>query len=114
MFLLIAFAFLAGVVTILSPCILPILPIVLSSSVDTTGKRRPLGVVVGFVISFTFFTLFLASIVTALHIPADSLRVVAVIVLTFFGLSLFVPSVQNFSERLFSQLTRFVPTGTTK
>ncbi|MBP7842908.1 hypothetical protein KA017_02795, partial [Candidatus Woesebacteria bacterium] len=37
MLLLIIFAFLAGVVTVLSPCILPLLPIILSSS-DSTGK----------------------------------------------------------------------------
>lgn len=45
--LLVLFAFLGGMVTILSPCILPILPIVLSGSV-TGGKERPWGVVTGF------------------------------------------------------------------
>ena len=60
MILLILFSFLAGVVTILSPCILPVLPIILSSSIGgkDTGKSRPLGVVTGFIASFTFFTLF--------------------------------------------------------
>lgn len=40
MLLLLGFAFLAGIVTILSPCILPVLPVVLSSGV-TGGKKRP-------------------------------------------------------------------------
>lgn len=80
MFLLILFAFLAGIVTILSPCILPILPVVLTSSL-AGGRRRPFGVVVGFILSFTFFTLALATIVKLTGIPSDSLRIVAVIAL---------------------------------
>ncbi|MBI4038459.1 cytochrome c biogenesis protein DipZ [Candidatus Daviesbacteria bacterium] len=114
MILLIAFAFLAGVVTILSPCILPLLPIILSSSVEITGKKRPLGVVVGFVLSFTFFTLFLSTIVRFSGIPAESLRLVSVVILIIFGLSFFVPKIQLFIEQLFSKLTRFAPNGQTK
>lgn len=114
MILLIAFAFLAGVVTILSPCILPILPIILSSTVDATGKRRPLGVVLGFVLSFTFFTLFLSAIVRLSGIPAESLRYLSVLILIFFGLSLFISQIQLFIEQLFSKLTRFAPQGQTK
>jgi cytochrome c biogenesis protein CcdA len=47
MILLIIFALAAGIVTILSPCILPILPISLSGSV-TGDKKRPWGIIVGF------------------------------------------------------------------
>src|SRR3990172_2038875 len=114
MILLVAFAFLAGIVTILSPCILPVLPIILSSSVDATGKRRPLGVVVGFVLSFTFFTLFLSIIVRLSGIPAESLRFLSVFILIIFGLSLFVPRIQVWMEQMFSKLSRFAPTGQTR
>lgn len=109
MILLIAFAFLAGVVTVLSPCILPLLPIILSSSTDTTGKRRPLGIVVGFVGSFTFFTLFLATIVKLTGVPADYLRLISIGVLILFGVSLLLPQVQILIEQLFGRLTRFAP-----
>lgn len=109
MILLIIFAFLAGVVTVLSPCILPLLPFILSSSVDTSGKRRPIGVVVGFVCSFTFFTLFLASIVRLTGVPADTLRFISIAILVIFGLSLLIPKVQLLIELLFSKLTRYVP-----
>jgi len=114
MILLIAFAFLAGIVTILSPCILPILPIILSSSVDTTGKRRPLGVIAGFVLSFTFFTLFLSTMVRLSGIPAESLRYLSVLILIIFGLSMFVVKFQVLFEQLFGKLTRFAPNGGTK
>src|SRR3989344_6387176 len=96
MILLIIFAFLAGIVTILSPCILPILPIILSSSIGTTeiGKARPFGVIVGFILSFTFFTLFLSSIVKLIGIPAESLRVFSVVVIALFGTTMLIPKFQ--------------------
>jgi len=108
MFLLIAFAFIAGFVTILSPCILPILPVVLSGSL-TGDKWRPYGVVAGFVGSFTFFTLFLSIIVRATGISADSLRLLSVLVIALFGISLIVPKCQEIVEKLFSKLAGAIP-----
>lgn len=116
MILLLIFAFIAGVVTILSPCILPILPIILSSSVGglESGKARPIGVVTGFILSFTFFTLFLSAIVRTFDISANSLRFFSVFVILFFGVSLLIPAVQKLIEVLFAKLSRFVPQGQTK
>jgi len=110
MILLIAFAFLAGIITVLSPCILPILPIVLTSSIGgvNTGKSRPAGVVMGFILSFTFFTLFLSTIVRLSGIPAETLRFVSVLVVAGFGISLLIPQFQVFVERLFSKLAGFM------
>ena len=90
MILLIAFAFVAGLVTILSPCILPILPIVLSGSIGN-GKRKPLGIVTGFIGSFTFFTLSLSYIVKTTGMSADALRSVAIVIIALFGLSMITP-----------------------
>src|SRR3990167_11074732 len=84
MLILILFAFLGGIITVLSPCILPLLPIILSSTTGG-GKKRPFGIVAGFVASFTFFTLFLSSIVQLTGIPADSLRSISVVILIKIG-----------------------------
>lgn len=113
MILLIAFAFLAGIITVLSPCILPILPIILTSSIGgvNTGKSRPIGVVTGFILSFTFFTLFLSTIVRLSGIPAETLRIVSVIVIAGFGVSLLVPQFQIIVEKLFSKLAGFMPSN---
>lgn len=108
MLLLVLFAFIGGVITILSPCILPLLPIILSSSVGG-GKRRPFGIVTGFVLSFTFFTLFLSTIVRLTGIPADALRNLSVIILIIFGLTLVLPFVQAQIEKLFVYFQRFTP-----
>lgn len=108
MLILILFAFLAGIVTVLSPCILPILPIVLSGSVDK-GKRRPVGIVTGFVLSFTFFTLFLTFLVNQFGISADLLRSVSVLVIFLFGVSLLWPRFQIILEKLFSRFAQYSP-----
>ncbi len=87
MIILLLFSFLAGIVTILSPCILPVLPIVLAGSI-AGDKRRPLLIVSGFIVSFTVFTLFLSALVKATGIPPDTMRYVAIFVIAVFGLSL--------------------------
>lgn len=111
MIILILFSFLAGVVTVLSPCILPVLPIILSSSLSG-GHRRPLGVITGFIFSFTFFTLFLSILVSALGISADKLRLLSVVTIFLFGISLLIPASQVFFEALFSRLSRYLPQQT--
>ncbi len=110
MILLIVFAFLAGIVTILSPCILPILPIVLSGSL-AGGKKRPLGIITGFIFSFTFFTLTLSAIVKATGLSADGLRTIAIVVIALFGLSMVTPKFQIWMEKLFSRLANLLPKG---
>ncbi|MDC7232777.1 MAG: peptide-methionine (R)-S-oxide reductase MsrB [Spirochaetales bacterium] len=96
------FAFLSGIVTILSPCILPVLPLILSGSVG--GKRKPLGVVLGFVLSFSLFTLILSTLVQALQISAQALRSVAVLIIILFGFILLVPGLQEKFELFTSRL----------
>jgi cytochrome c biogenesis protein CcdA/thiol-disulfide isomerase/thioredoxin len=102
---LIAFSFLAGVVTILSPCILPVLPIILTGVVGR-GRAKPWGVVVGFVASFTFFTLSLSSIVRWSGLSGDVLRSASIVLLAVFGLFLCIPALQLAFENI---ITRFLP-----
>lgn len=109
MIILLLFAFVAGFATILSPCILPILPIILSSSVDSSGKKRPLGIVAGFIGSFTFFTLFLSTIVSKTGLNPNILRLISVAILATFGFSLLIPKLQLIFEQLFARLTRVTP-----
>lgn len=96
--LLLLIAFLGGVLTVLSPCVLPVLPVLLSGTVG--GAGRPLGIIAGFVGSFVVLTLFLASVVSLLPLGADTLRWLAVALLFGFGLTLAVPAVQRRFELL--------------
>src|ERR671928_1001399 len=92
MVLLMLFAFLAGVGTALSPCVLPVLPLALSAG-STGGRRRPFGIVTGLALSFTFATVALVYVIDALGLPDDLLRNVAIGVLIAFGAALIVPAV---------------------
>jgi cytochrome c biogenesis protein CcdA/thiol-disulfide isomerase/thioredoxin len=107
MFILIIFAFLGGIVTILSPCILAVLPVILSGA--TGGKSKPLGIVSGFVLSFTFFTLFLTSLVNIVGISPNVLRILAIIVLIVFGISMLVPNLRAWTEKMFSKVASLAP-----
>jgi cytochrome c biogenesis protein CcdA/thiol-disulfide isomerase/thioredoxin len=102
--ILLIFAFLAGLVTILSPCILPILPIVLSGSL-LSGKHRPLGVITGFIASFTFFAVFSFALAHALGFSTEILRYIAVFLLVLFGATVFVPKLQAQLELLTSKFS---------
>jgi cytochrome c biogenesis protein CcdA/thiol-disulfide isomerase/thioredoxin len=103
--LLIVFAFVAGAATAVSPCVLPVLPVALSAGV-TGGRRRPLGVVTGLALSFTFATVALVYVIDALGLPDDLLRKAAIVVLLAFGLSLVVP---RLGARLEAAISRLVP-----
>jgi cytochrome c biogenesis protein CcdA/thiol-disulfide isomerase/thioredoxin len=77
-------AFLEGFALIISPCILPILPIILSGSL-TGSKRHPIGIIVGFVVVFSLFTLFSRKLVQLTGIDLNVLREVSFILLLLFG-----------------------------
>ena len=83
----IGFAFLEGLALIASPCILPVLPIVLAGSVEG-GRSRPFGIILGFIGAFTFFSLLSRQIVMALHVDLDYIKYVSLIFLLLFGLIL--------------------------
>ncbi|HKH23803.1 MAG TPA: cytochrome c biogenesis protein DipZ [Solirubrobacterales bacterium] len=103
MALLILFALVAGAGTALSPCVLPILPAVLSAGV-TGGRRRPLGVVTGLALSFTFATVGLVYVLDALGLPNGFARGLAIVVLLVFGISLLVPPIGDRIEAFASGL----------
>jgi cytochrome c biogenesis protein CcdA/thiol-disulfide isomerase/thioredoxin len=107
MVLLALFALLAGAATALSPCVLPVLPVVLSAGA-AGARRRPLGIVTGLTLSFTFATVALVYVIDALGLPDDLLRMVAIIVLLLFGAMLLVPSL---AARVEAWLTRMAPSA---
>ncbi|HVQ59962.1 MAG TPA: cytochrome c biogenesis protein DipZ [Solirubrobacterales bacterium] len=102
MALLIIFGFVAGAATALSPCVLPVLPIALSAGA-TGGRRRPLGIVIGLAVSFTFATVALVYVISALGLPNDFLRKFAIVVLLGFGITLMIPPLAARLEAWMSQ-----------
>src|SRR4051812_47831621 len=105
MALLVLFALIAGAATAVSPCVLPVLPVVLSAGA-TGGRRRPLGIVAGMTASFTFATVAVVYLIDAFGLPNDILRTIAIIVLLAFGLTLMIPAL---AARVEALLTRIAP-----
>jgi cytochrome c biogenesis protein CcdA/thiol-disulfide isomerase/thioredoxin len=108
MVLLLAFALLAGAGTALSPCVLPVLPALLSAG-GAGGRRRPLGVVLGLTVTFTVTIVGLSEVVGGVGLGADPLRALAVLVLAGFGLALLFPRVAAALERPLAGLSRLGP-----
>ncbi len=76
--LLILFAFVAGMGTALSPCVLPVLPALLSAGA-TGGRRRPLGIVLGLTVTFAVTIIGLATVVDGVGLGASGTRTIAIV-----------------------------------
>ncbi len=108
MIVLLVFAVLAGAGTALSPCVLPVLPALLSAS-GVGGRRRPLGIVIGLSLTFTVTIVGLADVVGGIGIGSDPLRDLSIAVLLVFGVSLLAPALSDRIEAPLSRLARFGP-----
>jgi cytochrome c biogenesis protein CcdA/thiol-disulfide isomerase/thioredoxin len=106
MLVLLGIGFLAGVITAVSPCILPVLPIVLAGGASSESRRRPFAIVGGLVASFTTFTLVAASLLSALGLPQDLLHNVAIGLLFVLAATLVFPRLAILLERPFAFLSR--------
>ncbi len=108
MFTLILVGLLSGIVTGLSPCVLPVLPVVLgASAAETAGERnrsRPFLIIAGLVTSFTLATLAGSALLNLLGLPQDFLRWLGIAVLVVVGLGLVFPQVGHVLERPFARL----------
>lgn len=108
MITLIVVGFLAGVITSISPCVLPVLPVVLTAGAtrhdETKRSWRPVWVVVGLVVSFCLSTLFGSLVLSALHLPQDLLRDAGIVVLCVIGLGLIWTRFGDLLERPFTRL----------
>lgn len=106
MTLIVVFAFLSGIATILAPCIWPLLPIILSAT-TTAGRWRPLGIATGIVGAFTFTTLLLSVLLRSITFDPEWLRLVGAGAIILFGLTLLVPALGRRLETWLSRLTSF-------
>jgi len=104
-----------GLITGISPCILPVLPVIFfsgtqsttDSSVAVKSKRevsRPYRVIGGLVLSFSLVTLLGSALLSLLHLPQDAIRWVALVALVAIGLGLIFPGFEQLLERPFARI----------
>ncbi|MDO7883651.1 cytochrome c biogenesis protein DipZ [Antiquaquibacter soli] len=103
---------LGGLITGISPCILPVLPVIFLSggamsardadAPATVSRWRPYQVIAGLVVAFSLFTLIGSLVLALLGLPQDFLRWAGIVVLVLIGVGLIVPQFQHILEKPFS------------
>jgi len=106
MLILLTFAFLAGILTVLSPCVLPVLPALLSAGI-AAKRNRSIGIILGLILSFTFFTLALNAIVQSTGLSANALRYTAIAIIGLFGLILIFPKLSDIFASITSPIANW-------
>lgn len=110
---LILIGLLGGLVTGISPCIIPVLPVIffsggaqsargLEGEKAPVSRWRPFVVIAGLVLSFTLVTLLGSLLLALLNLPQDVLRWAGIVVLIIIGVGLIVPKFQHLIEKPFS------------
>src|SRR5882757_1791710 len=84
----------AGALSTLSPCVLPLVPVLLASAINA-HRWGALALGAGLALSFTIVGIFLATVGASLGLDPDTFRVVGAVILTVFGLILLVPKLQD-------------------
>jgi cytochrome c biogenesis protein CcdA/thiol-disulfide isomerase/thioredoxin len=105
---LILIAVVAGLIAGISPCVLPVLPVVFVAGATTkspSSLRRALSIVLGLIISFSILILAGSEIVSLLHLPQTFLHWTGIVLLIIVGIGLCFPILGYLLERPF---TRFV------
>lgn len=110
---LIIIGLLGGLITGISPCILPVLPVIFltggaqsaryEDEVVPARRSRPYFVIAGLVLSFTLVTLGGSLLLGLLNLPQDIIRWVGIAVLIIIGVGLIVPRFQHILERPFQR-----------
>lgn len=116
MITLVLIGLLGGLITGISPCILPVLPVIFlsggaqsargTSDAPQAGRWRPYLVIAGLVVSFSAFTLAGSLILGLLGLPQDVLRWAGIVVLVLIGVGLIVPRFEELLEKPFSRIPR--------
>src|SRR6266498_356052 len=105
MLVLIGIGLAAGFITAVSPCVLPVLPIVFAGGA-TGGRRKPFAIIAGLILSFSAFTLFGVWALRQLGLPQDFLRDVAIGLLFLVAATLLFPRLEEIVQRPLLRLTR--------
>src|SRR3974390_3380852 len=110
---LLVVAFLGGLITGISPCIVPVIPVVVAGGSSATNRRRPFLIIAGLVLSFSLTVLFAQTVLSFLHLPLDFLFWLGVAMLGAIALGLMIPKLGELLERPFVRLgsTRYASEG---
>ncbi|HST26103.1 MAG TPA: cytochrome c biogenesis protein DipZ [Gaiellaceae bacterium] len=98
-------AFVAGLITAVSPCVLPVLPIIFGGGIGE-NRRRPFAIIAGLATCFLVSILLAVWVLDQLGLPQDLLRDVSIGMLFLLAATLLVPRVGEIVERPLARLSR--------
>ena len=101
---LLVVAFLGGLITGISPCIVPVIPVVIAGGSSDASPRRPFLIIAGLVVSFSLTVLFAQTVLSFLHLPLNFLFWLGVAMLGAISLGLLIPQLGEWLERPFARL----------
>lgn len=99
-------AYAAGVLTILSPCVIPLVPIVLGSAAQR-HRWGPLALALGLVVSFTLTGFVIATIGASIGLDSESIRTWSAVLLLIVGIALLIPKAQALFEHAIGPLANW-------
>lgn len=85
------FAYLAGLLTLINPCVLPVLPIVLVGALQA-DSRGPLALAAGMSLAFVTFGMLIATVGHSIGLDSETLSLVGAGMMIIFGVILLVPA----------------------
>ncbi|MEM6587121.1 MAG: cytochrome c biogenesis CcdA family protein [Pseudomonadota bacterium] len=85
------FAYLAGLLTLINPCVLPVLPIVLVGALNAS-KAGPVMLAAGMSVSFVVFGVFVTAFGSAIGLTQDTLAQIGAGLMIVFGVILLIPA----------------------
>lgn len=94
-------SYLAGALTTLNPCILPLLPILVASAARA-GRSGPLVLIGAMVVSFTLFGSLIAAATLSAGLSTEALRMAAAIILIVLGTIMLIPAFEQRFQAMLS------------
>lgn len=85
------FAYLAGLLTLINPCVLPVLPIVLVGALNAS-KAGPVALAAGMSVSFVAFGVLVTAFGAGIGLTQDVLAEIGAVLMVIFGVVLLVPA----------------------
>ncbi len=85
-------SFLAGVLSVLAPCVIALLPVLLARSSDGTRTRSPAFVIAGLSVSIIVFSILLKASTLLIDIPTQTWQVISGVIIVIFGITYLFPS----------------------
>jgi len=89
-------SFIAGILTILAPCVLPVIPLIVGGTLregESKSLKRPLVIIGSLAVSIVAFTLLLKASTSAFHVPEQTLQWISGLIILAFGVTMLWPHI---------------------